>query len=103
MIVMRIATTPSLNASRRPLLTPPLLRGCPGQARQDAAARRGVSSTIPIASAAIDTRLGEPVVTPWSHRNVRVAALDGLQLTLFTKLGSSPGRARGSLTERRPA
>jgi len=31
-------------------------------------------------------RLGEPVVTPWSHRNVRVATPDGLQLTLFTEL-----------------
>jgi lactoylglutathione lyase len=30
--------------------------------------------------------LGEPVVTPWSHRNVRLRALDGMQLTLFTVL-----------------
>ena len=29
-------------------------------------------------------RLSEPVVTPWSHRNVRVRAPDGMQLTLFT-------------------
>ena len=29
-------------------------------------------------------RIGGPVVTPWSHRNVRVRAPDGLQLTLFT-------------------
>ena len=28
--------------------------------------------------------VGGPVVTPWSHRNVRVRAPDGLQLTLFT-------------------
>ena len=34
-------------------------------------------------------RLGEPVVTPWSHRNVRVSTPDGLQLTLFTEL--APG------------
>jgi catechol 2,3-dioxygenase-like lactoylglutathione lyase family enzyme len=30
--------------------------------------------------------LAEPVVTPWSHRNVRVRAPDGMQLTLFTVL-----------------
>ena len=30
--------------------------------------------------------LGEPVVTPWQHRNVRVRAPDGMQLTLFTVL-----------------
>jgi lactoylglutathione lyase len=30
--------------------------------------------------------LAEPVVTPWRHRNVRVRAPDGLQLTLFTVL-----------------
>jgi lactoylglutathione lyase len=28
--------------------------------------------------------LGGPVVTPWSHRNVRVRAPDGMQLTLFS-------------------
>lgn len=31
-------------------------------------------------------RLGGPVVTPWSHRNVRLEAPAGLQLTLFTVL-----------------
>ena len=31
-------------------------------------------------------RLGGPVVTPWSHRNVRLRAPDGMQLTLFTVL-----------------
>jgi lactoylglutathione lyase len=31
-------------------------------------------------------KLGQPVVTPWSHRNVRLNAPDGLQLTLFTIL-----------------
>lgn len=31
-------------------------------------------------------RVGGPVVTPWSHRNVRVRAPDGMQLTLFTVL-----------------
>jgi lactoylglutathione lyase len=29
-------------------------------------------------------QVGGPVVTPWFHRNVRVRAPDGLQLTLFT-------------------
>jgi lactoylglutathione lyase len=28
--------------------------------------------------------LAGPVVTPWSHRNVRLRAPDGMQLTLFT-------------------
>lgn len=31
-------------------------------------------------------RVGGPVDTPWRHRNVRVAAPDGMQLTLFTIL-----------------
>lgn len=31
-------------------------------------------------------RVGGPVVTPWFHRNVRVRAPDGMQLTLFTVL-----------------
>jgi tRNA(Arg) A34 adenosine deaminase TadA/catechol 2,3-dioxygenase-like lactoylglutathione lyase family enzyme len=31
-------------------------------------------------------RLGGPIVTPWRHRNARVVAPDGLQLTLFTVL-----------------
>jgi lactoylglutathione lyase len=30
--------------------------------------------------------LGGPVVTPWSHRNVRLRAPDGMQLTLFSVL-----------------
>ena len=30
--------------------------------------------------------LADPVVTPWSHRNVRLRAPDGMQLTLFTVL-----------------
>jgi lactoylglutathione lyase len=45
-------------------------------------------------SAAIAARLveagaeliAEPVVTPWNHRNVRLTAPDGTQLTLFTVL-----------------
>jgi catechol 2,3-dioxygenase-like lactoylglutathione lyase family enzyme len=32
--------------------------------------------------------VGDAVVTPWSHRNVRVRAPDGMQLTLFTVLDS---------------
>lgn len=31
--------------------------------------------------------IGGPVVTPWSHRNVRLRAPDGMQLTLFTIVG----------------
>jgi catechol 2,3-dioxygenase-like lactoylglutathione lyase family enzyme len=31
-------------------------------------------------------KLAEPVVTPWRHRNVRLQAPDGTQLTLFTVL-----------------
>jgi catechol 2,3-dioxygenase-like lactoylglutathione lyase family enzyme len=31
-------------------------------------------------------RLVAPVVTPWRHRNVRLRAPDGMQLTLFTVL-----------------
>jgi lactoylglutathione lyase len=30
--------------------------------------------------------VGGPVVTPWSHKNVRLRAPDGMQLTLFTVL-----------------
>jgi lactoylglutathione lyase len=33
--------------------------------------------------------LGGPVLTPWSHRNVRLQAPDGMQLTLFTVLGDA--------------
>lgn len=29
-------------------------------------------------------KLGGPVITPWSHKNVRLRAPDGMQLTLFT-------------------
>jgi lactoylglutathione lyase len=31
-------------------------------------------------------KIGGPVITPWSHKNVRLRAPDGLQLTLFTVL-----------------
>jgi lactoylglutathione lyase len=33
--------------------------------------------------------VGGPVDTPWRHRNVRVQAPDGMQLTLFTVLDRS--------------
>ncbi len=32
-------------------------------------------------------RIGGPVETPWRHRNVRLEAPDGMQLTLFSVLG----------------
>ncbi len=32
-----------------------------------------------------------PVVTPWQHRNVRLRAPDGMQLTLFSVLGDDGG------------
>ena len=32
--------------------------------------------------------LGGPVLTPWGDRNVRLQAPDGMQLTLFTVVGS---------------
>jgi catechol 2,3-dioxygenase-like lactoylglutathione lyase family enzyme len=35
------------------------------------------------------TPVGGPVETPWRHRNVRVQAPDGMQLTLFTVLDRS--------------
>jgi lactoylglutathione lyase len=44
------------------------------------------ATTAAALTAAGAERLGEPVVTPWSHRNVRVRAPDGMQLTLFTVL-----------------
>jgi catechol 2,3-dioxygenase-like lactoylglutathione lyase family enzyme len=41
--------------------------------------------------------LGGPVVTPWSHRNVRLRAPDGMQLTLFTVLaGDTESEPPGS-------
>jgi tRNA(Arg) A34 adenosine deaminase TadA len=36
-------------------------------------------------------RLGGPVLTPWSDRNVRLRAPDGIQLTLFTPEGAHGG------------
>ncbi|HEU4793312.1 MAG TPA: VOC family protein [Nitrolancea sp.] len=35
-------------------------------------------------------RLSDPVTTPWKHRNVRLRAPDGMQLTLFTVLDPEP-------------
>jgi lactoylglutathione lyase len=34
--------------------------------------------------------IGGPVVTPWRHRNVRLDAPGGLQLTLYSVLGETP-------------
>jgi lactoylglutathione lyase len=61
--------------------------------------RRGVSGPVRLALEVEDSvataerlvgagaeQLFEPVVTPWSHRNVRLRAPDGMQLTLFTVL-----------------
>lgn len=61
--------------------------------------RRGVSGPVRLALEVEDSavtadelveagaeRLSEAVVTPWSHRNVRLRAPDGMQLTLFTVL-----------------
>ena len=31
-------------------------------------------------------KIAGPVITPWSHKNVRLRAPDGMQLTLFTVL-----------------
>lgn len=31
-------------------------------------------------------KIGGPVITPWSHKNVRLRAPDGMQLTLFSVL-----------------
>jgi catechol 2,3-dioxygenase-like lactoylglutathione lyase family enzyme len=40
--------------------------------------------------------LAQPVVTPWSHRNVRLRAPDGMQLTLFTVLDDATSGGRPS-------
>lgn len=61
--------------------------------------RRGVSGAVRLALEVEDSaatadelvaggaeRISEPVVTPWQHRNVRLRAPDGMQLTLFTVL-----------------
>jgi lactoylglutathione lyase len=44
------------------------------------------AATAEALAAAGAERVGGPVVTPWSHRNVRLRAPDGMQLTLFTVL-----------------
>ncbi len=48
-------------------------------------------------------QLAEPVDTPWRHRNVRLAAPDGMQLTLFTVLDvtSRTSRSSGGCPHRR--
>jgi catechol 2,3-dioxygenase-like lactoylglutathione lyase family enzyme len=48
-----------------------------------------VADSVALARRLVDggaEALAEPVVTPWSHRNVRLRAPDGTQLTLFTVL-----------------
>jgi lactoylglutathione lyase len=44
------------------------------------------SATAEALTAAGAEHLGGPVVTPWAHRNVRLRAPEGTQLTLFTVL-----------------
>jgi catechol 2,3-dioxygenase-like lactoylglutathione lyase family enzyme len=41
-------------------------------------------ATAQMLVAAGATQLAKPVTTPWNHRNVRLQAPDGMQLTLFT-------------------
>jgi lactoylglutathione lyase len=43
------------------------------------------------------TALAEPTVTPWRHRNVRLAGPEGMQLTLFTVLGDDDAAPPGPL------
>ena len=66
----------------------------PGQAehveRIEAAGGRPEHVRLALESAGAE-RLGGPVVTPWSHRNVRLRAPDGLQLTLFTVIERPDG------------
>lgn len=47
---------------------------------------RDSATTAEMLVAAGAEQLSEPVVTPWSHRNVRLRAPHGIQLTLFTVL-----------------
>jgi catechol 2,3-dioxygenase-like lactoylglutathione lyase family enzyme len=46
----------------------------------------GSEETAQALASAGAQRVGGPVVTPWSHKNVRLRAPDGMQLTLFTVL-----------------
>jgi lactoylglutathione lyase len=50
-----------------------------------------VADSITTAEALVAEALAEPVVTPWNHRNVRLRAPDGMQLTLFTVLDDAEG------------
>jgi uncharacterized glyoxalase superfamily protein PhnB len=43
-------------------------------------------ATASALAAAGGEQIAPPAVTPWNHRNVRVRAPDGMQLTLFTVL-----------------
>jgi catechol 2,3-dioxygenase-like lactoylglutathione lyase family enzyme len=53
-----------------------------------------VEDSVQTAQALVDggaEQLADPVVTPWSHRNVRLRAPDGMQLTLFTVVDEAGG------------
>jgi len=70
-----------------------MLRGHPlrGMVQELCGRGQGVDLRLEFLAAAdvaayVAGRLGGPVVTPWSHRNVRLRAPDGMQLTLFTVL-----------------
>lgn len=69
--------------------------GGPGQGTPDAArVALQVADSVATAAALVEAgadQLGAPVTTPWSHRNVRLRAPDGLQLTLFTPLDEAGG------------
>jgi lactoylglutathione lyase len=53
------------------------------------------ASTADVLAAAGAELLGGPAVTPWSHRNVRLRAPDGMQLTLFTVLDEDSAERYG--------
>jgi lactoylglutathione lyase len=60
-------------------------RGVSGPVRIALEVEDSVETAQRLAAAGAE-QLAEPVVTPWSHRNVRLRAPDGMQLTLFTVL-----------------
>jgi lactoylglutathione lyase len=58
-------------------------RGISGPVRLALEVDDSTRTAVELADAGADY-VGDPVVTPWGHRNVRLRAPDGLQLTLFT-------------------
>jgi catechol 2,3-dioxygenase-like lactoylglutathione lyase family enzyme len=58
-------------------------RGISGPVRLALEVEDSTRIAIALADAGADY-VGDPVVTPWGHRNVRLRAPDGLQLTLFS-------------------